>query len=310
MTTGRICLTTEKVGKLKGTSFRKIFTKNYDLFYIYSNGIDSIGDSKKTESAVFSAVEDEFKKIVKLIRHVYNVNGSNILITADHGFLYQNMDLDESDFIGAEQLIDKGTCLKYNRRFVLGSNLKDQASFKKFKAKDVLIDDDIDVMLPKSINRLRIKGSGYKFVHGGMTLQEIVIPVLKVVSRTKAKVRYVGVDILSKPEKITSGQITLKLYQEEPIEDKILPRYLRVGFYSSDDSKISNFEEVGFDSVDPVGDNRIKKIKFTFSSDINSYNNTDIELRMLEKIKNTNQSRTYKKYKFRVQKTFDTDFDF
>ena len=220
------------------------------------------------------------------------------------------MDLDESDFIGAEQLIDKGTCLKYNRRFVLGSNLKDQASFKKFKAKDVLIDDDIDVMLPKSINRLRIKGSGYKFVHGGMTLQEIVIPVLKVVSRTKAKVRYVGVDILSKPEKITSGQITLKLYQEEPIEDKILPRYLRVGFYSSDDSKISNFEEVGFDSVDPVGDNRIKRIKFTFSSDINSYNNTDIELRMLEKIKNTNQSRTYKKYKFRVQKTFDTDFDF
>ena len=286
------------------------FTKKYDLIYIYSNGIDSIGDSRKTESNVFSAVEDEYKKIIKILRHIYNVNGSNIIITSDHGFIYQNMELDESDFVGAEQIIEKNNCLKFDRRFILGSNLQELPSFKKFKAKNVSIDSNIDILLPKSINRLRIKGSGSKYVHGGMSLQEIVLPVIKIASRKKEKVSYVGIDILGKPQRITSGQISLKFYQEEPIAEKLLSRKLKIGFYSPDNNSISNIEDVSFEYTDPIGENRTKIIKFTFSKDIDNYNNQEIELKLKEKIKKSNQFRDYRKYKFMIQKTFEQDFDF
>jgi hypothetical protein len=68
------------------------------LIYIYSNVIDKTGDNKDTEGNVFKATEDEFEHILKIIDKIRNGNGSNILITSDHGYLFQNEQLDESDF--------------------------------------------------------------------------------------------------------------------------------------------------------------------------------------------------------------------
>lgn len=288
------------------------FVKQYSLIYIYSNGIDSIGDSEKTESRVFSAVEDEFEKIKKLIKHIYNVNGTHVLITSDHGFLYQDSQLDEGSFIIPEQLLSeiKEQSFKYNRRFVLGRHLKGSTSFKKYNGKQVNIDDEIEILVPKSINRLKVKGAGSRYVHGGATLQEITIPVIKVAYRKSDKIDFVNIDILGKPEKITSAQMSLKFYQEDPIEDKVLSRTLKIGFYNQNNNLISNQENVIFDSIDPSGNNRTKQIKFIFSKDIDKENNKDIVLKLEESISNTNQTKLYKKFTFKVQKTFIQDFDF
>ena len=41
-----------------------------------------------------------------------------MIVTADHGFIYQNQDLPESDFAESNY---KGKLIKHNRRFVLES---------------------------------------------------------------------------------------------------------------------------------------------------------------------------------------------
>lgn len=304
-------ITAEDFLSMSSNTDGRDFVKQYSLIYIYSNGIDSIGDSEKTESQVFSAVEDEFEKIKKLIKHIYNVNGTHVLITSDHGFLYQDSQLDEGSFIIPEKLLIevKDQSFKYNRRFVLGRQLKSSSSFKKYNGKQANIDDEIEVLVPKSINRLKVKGAGSRYVHGGATLQEITIPVIKVVYRRSEKIDFVNIDILGKPEKITSAQITLKFYQEDPIEDKVLPRTLKIGFYNQNNSLISNQENVIFDSVDPSGNNRTKQIKFIFSKDIDKENNKNIVLKLEEPISNSNQFKPYKKFTFKVQKTFIQDFD-
>jgi hypothetical protein len=46
----------------------------------------------------------------------------------------------------------------------------------------------VEVQIPKSINRLRLKGSGSRFVHGGASLQEVVIPVLKINKKRQSDV--------------------------------------------------------------------------------------------------------------------------
>ena len=47
------------------------------------------------------------------------------------------------------------------------------------------LQSDLEVQIPKSIHRLRLAGGGTRFVHGGATLQEIVVPVLAINKKRK-----------------------------------------------------------------------------------------------------------------------------
>ncbi|HPI46425.1 MAG TPA: BREX-1 system phosphatase PglZ type A, partial [Tenuifilaceae bacterium] len=76
--------------KLNTASDGREFVKKYDLIYIYHNRIDKIGDDKTSEDKVFDAVEHELDFLMDMIKKIANMNGNNMFITADHGFLYQN----------------------------------------------------------------------------------------------------------------------------------------------------------------------------------------------------------------------------
>lgn len=66
------------------------FTKQYDLIYIYHNRIDKAGDDKDSEEKVLEAVEAELDFLMNLLKKIANVNGTNMMITSDHGFIYQH----------------------------------------------------------------------------------------------------------------------------------------------------------------------------------------------------------------------------
>jgi len=67
---------------------------------------------------------------------------------------------------------------------------------KKFSSAQLGLAGDLDVLIPNSINRLRVKGAGSRFVHGGASLQEIVIPVLRVGKQREADIKQVEVQII------------------------------------------------------------------------------------------------------------------
>ena len=148
------------------------FVKKYSIIYIYSNTIDKVGDDVDSEVKVIKAAEDEIENIIRILKHIVNCNGSNVLITADHGFIYQNQKLDESDFSEFDR---SGEIIKDSRRFIIGKNLKGKPVVKKFSAKALSIESDLDSLITKSIKRLRVKRSGSRYVHGGAALQEIDI---------------------------------------------------------------------------------------------------------------------------------------
>src|SRR6202008_3048866 len=80
-----------------------------------------------------------------------------------------------------------------NRRYVLGYGLKVEDAFTTFSSAQVGLDGDLEVQIPKSIHRLRLAGGGARFVHGGATLQETVVPVLAVNKKRKSDTRLVNV---------------------------------------------------------------------------------------------------------------------
>ena len=284
-------------------------TRSHQVVYIYHNQIDAVGDKKDSEKRVFEAVDEALDALVLIIKKLAAANASNFLVTADHGFLYQHREIDESDF--ADSVKDSGNATYRGRRFIVGKHLPEHASLRTFTAAEVGLDGDVEIQIPKSINRLRLKGSGSRFVHGGASLQEIALPVLRINKKRQSDVRQVGVDILAgESSVITSGQLSVKFYQTEAASEKVQPRALRAGIYTADGVLITDLHELVFDHASDSAREREKVVRFILTREAESANNQPVELRLEESIQGTTHYKTYRTATYQLRRSFTSDFDF
>ena len=226
------------------------------MLYIYHDRIDATGDKIGTERQVFEAADDTLRDLVDLVKKAANANATNLFVTADHGFLFQDDELPDQFFLSQKPQGDN--ILVTNRRYVLGHGLKLDDAFTTFEAAQLDLDGDIEVQIPKSIHRLRLAGGGSRFVHGGATLQEVVVPVLVINKKRKSDTRLVNVKVLPETDKITTGQLVVKLFQSEPVTDKVQARVLRAGLYvgetllSNEPQPELSFNSTSSEQRDPV----------------------------------------------------------
>ncbi|WP_296992346.1 BREX-1 system phosphatase PglZ type A [Thalassospira sp. UBA1131] len=287
---------------------KELFRDN-DVVYIYHNLIDAIGDKLQTEDQLPKAAEDAIDELTKLVRKLTSANFSNILITADHGFLYQHRALDESDFAVADPKGEE--ILMRNRRFVIGRGLEETSGMKKFSSANLGLSGDLDVLIPNSINRLRVKGAGSRFVHGGASLQEIVIPVIRVGKQRDADISQVEVQIIvSGRSQITSGQTAVVFYQAQPVSEKMQARELLAGIYAADDTLISDEHVLQFDFTSDNAREREMPRKFLLSREADKFNNQDVFLKLRERVGKTSHYHDYTSHRFQLKRGITTDFDF
>ena len=105
---------------------REVFKSNRVL-YIYHDVIDATGDKQGTERRVFEAAELALSELVDLVKKAANANATNIFVTADHGFLFQDEALPEQFFLSETPQGDN--ILVKNKRYVLGHGLKVDPAF-------------------------------------------------------------------------------------------------------------------------------------------------------------------------------------
>ena len=286
----------------------RALVRDNEVIYVYHNLIDKTGDTRDTEERVFAATEETLQELIRIIKKLANANASNMLVTADHGFIYQNRALEESDFLACEP---EGDIQYRNRRFVLGTDLRDNASFKTFMPAQLGLEGTVEVQIPKSINRLRQKGSGSRFVHGGATLQEVVIPVLRINKKRQSDVTRVEVEIISGAGKtITSGQVAVVLYQAQAMTDKLQGRKLRGGIYAQDGELISDSHELTFDLSSDNPREREVPVRFVLSRKADEANGQQVVLRFEELVDGTSHYREYKSLSYTIRRSFTSDFDF
>lgn len=303
-----IALQAEDVMATHSHDLRQEF-KPYDVVYVYHNFIDDTGDARKSESRAFEAVEQTLDYLVKLIKKLNNGGANNLVITADHGFLFQNRELEDSDYLSETPAGDN--IIAIDRRFVIGQGLQENPSFKTFTASQLSVEGDFEVQIPKSINRLRQKGSGSRYVHGGASLQEIVIPVLSINVKRTSDTSKVGVSIVRGTNQvIATGQLTIKLYQEEPVTDKIQPRVLSVGLYTKDGKLISDSHELTFDLTAQNEREREQSVRLLLSKDADTANNQNVYVRLMEQETGTSHQVEYASAEYLLRRSFTSDFDF
>ncbi len=287
----------------------RALVRDHDVVYVYHNLIDKVGDERDSEERVFEAADETLQDLMKIIKKLTAANASNLLVTADHGFIYQNRPLDESDFSATAA---QGAEVFYrDRRFVLGKGLAEQEGLKKFSAEQLHLTGDLEVQIPKSINRLRLKGSGSRFVHGGATLQETVLPVIHINKKRKSDLGAVDVDILPSASKvITAGQLAVTFYQIQASDDKIQPRTLRAGIYTTGGELISDRHELLFDLTSDNPREREVRVRFVLSREADQANNQEVVLRLDEQVTGTSHYKEYKTTKYLMRRSFTSDFEF
>lgn len=293
---------------MKGDDCRTLL-RDHDVIYVYHNRIDATGDKRESEERVFEAVEETLQELIRLIKKLTGANANNLLVTSDHGFIYQNRAIDESDFSGVDAEGDQ--ILFRDRRFVLGKGLVDLPSLHTFTPAQLGLAGEVEVQIPKSINRLRLKGSGSRFVHGGASLQEVVIPVLKINKKRQSDVTSVEVDILrGASSMITSGQLAVALYQAGPVTDKVQPRVLRAGIYTEAGDLISDSHDLTFDLTSDNPRERELQVRFVLTRKADEVNGKEVILRLSEKHAGTSHYKEYKSLRYLMRRSFTSDFDF
>ena len=299
-------LSAEDFCKLTKEDGRAFFRDN-DVAYIYHNHIDMVGDDKMTESQTCATAEEAIKELIFMIKRLASYNATNIIVTADHGFIYQNGGLTEDEFIDGDPA---GTALwKINRRFVIGQGLCPLDGMKLFSPGDLGIHGDCQIQIPKAINRLRVSGAGSRYVHGGATLQEIVVPVLKIRKKREGDTSLVDVELLAGMTVITSGQLAVSCYQRTPVGGKILPRRLQVGLYSTSDELISNELELCFDLTSEQTRDREITCSLVLTKNAEKYNGQEVILKLRELVPGTTCWTDYQTRKYQLRRQLmDLDF--
>jgi len=305
---GATAIKAEDLIKLKNDECRTLF-KEHSVVYVYHNRIDATGDKRETEDQVFEAVEETLEELIKLIKKLTGANASNLLVTADHGFIYQNRPVDESDFAGCEP--SGKEILFRDRRFVLGLGLNETAGLRSYKSSELGLKGRVEVQIPNSINRLRLKGSGSRYVHGGASLQEVIIPVVKINKKRQSDVSIVDIDILRGTSSvISSGQLAVVFYQSQPVTEKLQARKLRAGIYTENGELISDSHDLLFDQASTSPRDREMHVRFVLSRKADAVNGQDVILRLEEKLEDTTVYKEYKSLRYTVRRSFTTDFDF
>jgi uncharacterized protein (TIGR02687 family) len=227
----------KEIQELKRDELREQFGE-YNLIYIYHDKIDAIGDDLKTENEVFKASQEAIFEIKDFITKLTNQLGfTNFIITADHGFIYKKDKIEESDKLDLN--LD---CLEKNRRYLISKEKLELSGTKTYKLP--FINNDLYVTVPKGADIFKISGGGLNYVHGGSSLEEMLIPVLLVKSKS-GKVKNlqnpVNLTLISPiSRKITNLSSYLTFAQSENISDTITPVEAKIYFINESEDRISN----------------------------------------------------------------------
>lgn len=225
---------------LRRDELRKLLSGK-ELIYIHHNSIDARGDHYLTEREVFDAVAETFDQLKSLVNHLINyLSATHIYITSDHGFVYKRGIVEKSEKTSRDKVEDAYE----NRRFILTDKLMEIEGTLTFDMKYLLGENtQLRCITPRSTNRFEVKGAGVNYVHGGSSLQEIVIPVIYFKNergRSAKDVQKVRVTLTSLTRKITNTITYLEFFQTEKIADKIVPCRLKVYLADEDGNRISN----------------------------------------------------------------------
>ncbi len=297
------CFRFDEIAKSKRDVIREKF-KGKNIIYIYHNQIDGRGEELVTENEVFNACSEAINEIQKFIRKLsYDISANKYIITSDHGFIYKRDKLLESDKVN----INKNDYIKTDKRYILSNDKLDINGTLNFSLKYLGDKNALFVTTPVGADVFKSASGGQNYVHGGSSIQEMLIPVVLVkTSRDKQNVSLVNVELTSITRKITNLITYLDFIQTEKVTDIIKARNVIAYFVTESGEKISFDVPMMANSKETSAQKRIFHEKFTFKS----RNYLTSEKYYLVIVDANDENNILNKYEFDIDIAFANDFGF
>ena len=271
------------------------YMKEKSLVYVYHDTIDNSGEHK--ESEVFEASNKAIEEVLSLIKRLYNtLQISNFIVTADHGFLYRELKVDDSLKYNE---VSKIKPFELSRRYAVVNDDATVPYTLRFSL-NYLGDDNPSVITPYSYDYFKSPG-GIQYVHGGSSLQEIVVPYLKISElrsgSLKEAIGPVGVRIKSVNRIIKQRSFTIDFEQVERVADKKSERKLITYFVDDKNQDVSGRYTFIANSDSDDLNQRITRIRFTLN---NIEFNRDKRYSLVLKDDNQNDNEYIEKEVFKI----------
>jgi hypothetical protein len=286
---------------------RRDLVAGKEIIYIYHNVIDATGDKAPTETKVFEACDtaiDELTAIVKIITG--DLSGVNIFITADHGFLYTFKPLEESQKI-SRQTFD-GEVYELGRRYALTATETTANYLLPVKTELTIGGTPMKGYAPQDTVRIKVQGGGENYVHGGISLQEMVVPVIIYKGMRAGYKKYVevqnpGLSLISESRKVSNLMFSLDFLQKQPVGEKVQPCNYNLYFTNDEGVPVSDFQTIIADRTSNNASDRVFRVRFTLKQ--MQYNRNKIYRLVI-----ANDTDAPEEVEFRIDIAFADDFGF
>ena len=295
-----IALAFDEVASANKEKIRELLQKK-NIVYIYHNQVDARGDKAASENEVFTACSEAIEEIHKLIKKLTtSVSAAKFFVTADHGFLYKRDKLQEFDKVP----YNKELCKYSNKRFLLMAQKVDEPGMR---SRSMHYLDHLYITTPIGADIFKTAGGGQNYVHGGSSMQEMLVPVIELTTNTRAVAYdYVNVVLTSVNRKVTNLITYLDFIQTEKVTDTMKARSLVAYFTTEAGEKISFDVPILANSREEAPEKRTFHEKFTLKS--REYKSGDKYYLVLADA--SDERNILQQYEFMIDIAFVDDFGF
>ena len=252
-----VCVTADLLKSKSQAEKREIF--KHKVVYVFHDTIDASGHDAATGQDVARVCRNAVEELVVLIKNIQNsCNVNNVYLVSDHGFLMGDRAIPDGEKIPVEEA---EAALEKTTRYYFTENPTEIHGIKK-----VALPEGKYVAMPSGTRRFKANGS-YTFVHGGASLQEVLIPVMHsrlLGTEATHNRQKVGVMILGGDLKVQSSRLKFTLLQNEAVSSEIQEQTVKCALYA-DSGAVSDVKAVKLASTGASLDSRKYEVELVLN---------------------------------------------
>ncbi len=156
---------------LKPSKFTRDKLANARLVIVTSRELDSLSEGEHVDLArqAMDAVLDHLRRV---IRNLAALGVARVVVSADHGYLFG-----EAIEIGMKIDPPAGKTTDLHRRVWIGKGGETGPGVLRVPTSRVGLQGGLELVFPRGLACFKVKGGDRQFFHGGISLQEVVVPV-------------------------------------------------------------------------------------------------------------------------------------
>jgi hypothetical protein len=151
--------------------------RNAKLILMTSQEIDELCEGDNVPFAR-SRMDSILHDLHRAFRVLASLGVQRFIVAADHGYIFGE-DLDQSMKVDPPH----GETIGLHRRVWIGRGGEASDSFLRARLQDFGLGSDLEIATPWGFGGFKVVGGAKAFFHGGLSLQELVIPVLTLIPR-------------------------------------------------------------------------------------------------------------------------------